>query len=515
LGQGNFGGPEDVKHPGAIPSKVTGTLHLNLATLIRRLALVGLLCAGVVVAAAAFHSPAATAAGAGAAATAAGATGSGVGGGAPYVPGVVIVGYQSGGTPAAVGASAAAVDAGDPPPSVQTRVVHLRRGVTVGAALRRLRRRPGVVFAVPDYLAHVTGGPAQWFPDDPGTAHVAQGWENTQWNFLPGTGVNAPEAWANLAADHRWGAHGVVIAVLDTGVAYRNWHQFRKSPDFQWTRFVHPWDFVANNAFPLDREGHGTFVAGTIAESTNNAFGLTGLAYNASIMPVRVLNQDGWGDAATIAEGIRYAVWHGAQVINLSLEFDPSVTAGEIPAILSAIRFAHQHGVVVVAASGNEGSTQIAYPARASDVISVGATTKDRCLANYSNDGRRLDLVAPGGGDDADLPNDPNCHPDANLPDVYQMTFVNPGNPRRFGFPGGWYGTSMAAPHVAAAAAMVIASGVIGKRPSPDAVLRRLEVTAQPLGGSQPNQYYGWGLVNIGAATARPPTPPVPGATGG
>jgi len=423
--------------------------------------------------------------------------------GAPYLPGVVLVGYEPDAGPAAISAAASGVDAGAPPPALQTRVVRLRRGETVAGALRRLRRRRGVVFAVPDYLAHVAATPPQWIPDDPGIAHVPEGWERTQWNFLPGAGVNAPEAWANLAADHRWGAHGVVIAILDTGVAYRNWHQFRKSPDFQWTRFVHPYDFVANNPYPLDREGHGTFVAGTIAESTNNGFGLTGLAYNASIMPVRVLNKDGLGDAATIAEGIRYAVRYGAQVINLSLEFDPSVTAAEIPSIISAIRFAHQHGVVVVAAAGNEGSSRIAYPARASDVISVGATTADRCLADYSNDGAGLDLVAPGGGDDAYVPNDPDCHPDdLGLPDIHQMTFGNPANPRRFGFPGGWYGTSMAAPHVAAAAAMVIASGVIGRHPSPDAVLRRLELTAQPLGVGQPNRYYGWGLVNIGAATA-------------
>ena len=166
-----------------------------------------------------------------------------------------------------------------------------------------------------------------------------------QWNFLRASGVNAPEAWANLRADHRPGGRGVVVAILDTGVAYRNWQEFRKSPDFANTKFVDPYDFVANNAFPLDREGHGTFVAGIVAESTNNRLGLTGIAYGASIMPVRVLDADGTGDASTIAKGIRYAVAHGAQVINLSLEFDPSINQGDIPDILSAIRYAHNHGV--------------------------------------------------------------------------------------------------------------------------------------------------------------------------
>lgn len=426
---------------------------------------------------------------------------------ADYVPGVVVVGYQQPRLAAAADpAGAASAEAGAPPTSIATTVIHVPRHTTLAAELTRLRRQRGVAFAVPDYLAHIAATPPEWFPNDPGTAVVPQGWERTQWNFLPDIGVDAPEAWANLSAEGRPGARGVVIAVLDTGVAFRNWHQFRKSPDFGWTRFIDPWDFVANNRYPLDREGHGTFVSGTIAESTGNGFGLTGLAYGASIMPVRVLNRNGWGDSATIAKGIRYAVTHGAQVINLSLEFDQSVTAGDIPTILSAIGYAHQHGVVVVGASGNESATRIAYPARDSDVISVGATTYDRCLAYYSNAGRGLDLVAPGGGDDTTLLNDPDCHAERNLPDIYQLTFGNPFKPWHFGYPGGWYGTSMAAPHVAAAAAMVIASGVLGRHPTPGQILRRLEETAQPLDGSQPNNDYGWGLIDIGAATAQTPT---------
>ena len=186
----------------------------------------------------------------------------------------------------------------------------------------------------------------------------------------------------------------MVVAVLDTGVAYRNWHQFRVSPDFAGTHFVAPYDFVAGNRYPLDREGHGTFVTGTIAEATNNGIGLTGLAYGASIMPVRVLDASGAGDAATISRGIRYAVAHGAQVINLSLEFDMTVTAADIPDIESAILYAHRHGVVVVAAAGNDSAEQLAYPARTPSVISVGATTKDRCLADYSNGGAEPE---PGG----------------------------------------------------------------------------------------------------------------------
>jgi serine protease len=422
---------------------------------------------------------------------------------AHYLPGVVIVGIQQPGLSlAADRATAAAVDAGNPPDSIRTTEIHVPHGLSVAAELRRLRAQRNVAFAEPDYLAHIAGTTPAWTPNDPGRAGTPMGWEKMQWNFLPSIGVNAPEAWANLRAVHRGGARGVVIAILDTGVAYRKWHRFRKSPDFRWTRFVAPRDFVAHNRFPLDREGHGTFVTGTIAESTDNGFGLTGLAYKASIMPVRVLDRNGWGDAATIARGIRYAVWHAARVINLSLEFDPSVTARQIPSIMSAIRFAHQHGVVVVAAAGNEASASVAYPARAPAVISVGATTMDRCLAYYSNNGSRLDLVAPGGGDDAFVQGDPNCDPNRSLPDIYQLTFGNASRPGHFGYPGHWDGTSMAAPHVSAAAAMVIASGVLGRHPSPDRILHRLEQTAQPLGGSKPNRDYGWGLIDIGAATS-------------
>ena len=423
---------------------------------------------------------------------------------ADYVPGQVIVGYSQTPTGAVTADVARATGTetteAAPSPTPDTQVVKLKPGVTVTQAVRRLRRQRGVAYAVPNYVAHAAGS---WVPNDPGKAKLRAGWQRLQWNFLPSVGVNAIQAWANLIADHRPGGKGVTVAILDTGVAYRNWKQFKRSPDFGRTRFVAPYDFVSKNRFPLDREGHGTFVAGTVAESTNNGYGLTGLAYGASIMPVRILDADGTGDAATISRGIRYAATHGAKVINLSLEFSLDVTSSDIPDIISAIRFAHNRGVIVVAAAGNEGVEQIAYPARAPAVISVGATTKDRCLADYSNGGSRLDLVAPGGGDDTTLLTDPHCHAGRNLPDISQITFSDPSHPRRFGYPSGWYGTSMSSPHVAAAAALVIASGVLGGHPSPDAVLKQLELTAQPLGGTKPNQYYGYGLLDAGAATAK------------
>lgn len=430
--------------------------------------------------------------------------------GAPYVPGRLIVGYAPPvASPAAdirsssgIGVSAAPAQSGAP----QEQVLRLPAGHTVVASLSAVRRVPGITFAVPDYVAHAAGA---WYPNDPGRARRRAGWEAMQWNFLAGSGVNAPEAWANLIADGHPGAEGIKVAVLDTGVAYRNWRQFVKMPDFGNTRFVDPCDLVAGrirhgrctDSYALDRNGHGTFVAAELAEATNNRRALTGLAYGASIMPVRVLNANGDGGSAGVAAGIRYAVAHGARVINLSLQFGDGLTASQIPNVMSALQYANAHNVVVVGAAGNDASKTVAYPARAHTVISVGATTEDRCLASYSDTGQGLDVVAPGGGPDANL-NEHDCHPGRRLRNIYQLDFRHLGQPRSFGYPGDWFGTSMAAPEVSAAAAMILASRVIGLHPKPSAVLTRLEQTATPLGGTAPNAEYGYGLVNIGAATA-------------
>ena len=431
---------------------------------------------------------------------------------AAWAPHRVVVGVVPRRSHTSAGHTAVA-SGGSAQPRIRTVVKSLRRHESIAQALRRLRGRPGVAYAYPDYVAHAAGA---FFPDDPGRAHRRRGWEQMQWNMLAGSGVDAPRAWANLLADKRAGGKGVTVAVLDTGVAYRDWGKFRISPDFRGGRFVAPYDFIAHNRDPLDRNGHGTFVAGAVAERTNNGVGLTGLAYGASIMPVRVLNQSGEGAESTIARGIRYAVDHGARVVNLSLEFVLSRvhSSSQIPLIVQAVNYARRHRVVVVGAAGNDDASKIAFPARVSGVVSVGATTKDGCQASYSNRGPDLDLVAPGGGDDAVIASDSACHPNRVLPPIYQLTLSappfhgDPGKFGRFGYPGYYIGTSMAAPEVSAAAALVIASRVLGPRPTSAHVLRRLERTATPLpaGVSGADEAYGHGLINAGAATARPPT---------
>jgi serine protease len=414
-----------------------------------------------------------------------------------YAAGEIVVGYGPASSPPHARAALASTAPASP---VHTRLLRLARGASVDAALRHLRSQRGVAWAVPDYIARAAGSSV---PNDPGATPEAKGWTQLQWNFSGTFGVNGPEAWFNLVADGAPGGTGVTVAVLDTGVAYTSRGRYRRSPDFGRSQFVRGYDFIANNAFPSDHNGHGTFVAATIAEATNNGFGLTGLAYGAHIMPVRVLDNSGEGEASTIAAGVVFAVRHGARVINLSLEFSPGVTASDIPELIEALRYAHRRGVLVVAAAGNEGHTAIAYPARAPYVVSVGATTEHGCLAAYSNDGSGLTLVAPGGGADADLPGDPNCHPE--LPpgrDIYQITFLG-SSPRHFGIPTGYEGTSMATPHVAATAALIIASGVIGRHPSPAQITARLRATARRLGGGGDERLYGAGLVDAGAATTR------------
>ncbi len=404
--------------------------------------------------------------------------------------------------------TARAASAIQPPAAAETRLLHVRPGVGIASALRRVRAQRDVEWAVPDYIAHAA---ETVVAGDEGSAGAANEQRQLQWNLLGQFGVAAPEAWGNVAADGAPGGKGVVVAVLDTGVAYANRGPFRRSPGFGRYQFVRGYDFVARNPFPNDRNGHGTFVAATIAEAASRRYDLTGLAYGARIMPVRVLDSAGEGEASTIAEGVFFAVRHGAQIINLSLEFSPGVTASDIPELIEALRYAHHRGVLVVAAAGNEGHAAIAYPARAPYVVSVGATTEHGCLAAYSNDGAGLTLVAPGGGPDANLPGDPNCHPEVpSGRDIFQVTFTG-SSPRVFGIPNGYEGTSMATPHVAATAALIIASRVLGPHPSPAQLTARLRATARQLGGGGDERLYGAGLVDAAAATA----PGGPGAVAG
>jgi len=276
-----------------------------------------------------------------------------------------------------------------------------------------------------------------------------------QWNFRS---INLESAWEETQGQ------GVTIAVIDTGVS--------PVPDLKDTKFTPGYDFIHDKVEALDDVGHGTHVAGTIAQSTNNNYGVAGIAYKATIMPLKVLDETGAGTIADIAEAIRYAADHKADVINLSLG-----GAGESQLLEQAINYAHGKGVVVIAAAGNSGDESASYPARYPHAIGVAALDAGGLKAPYSNFGAGVDLAAPGGSEEAKILQN------TIDPVTKEPVFM------------GYQGTSMAAPHVAGVAALIKASGVS----DPDQILKVLKQSARSV-TEDPLNHYGAGQLDAGNA---------------
>ncbi|MDP2712685.1 MAG: S8 family serine peptidase [Solirubrobacteraceae bacterium] len=355
---------------------------------------------------------------------------------------------------------------------------------------------------------------AAYIPNDSGVARAAadSGWTATQWELNGPFGINAPIAWSQASRLGGSGGRGVTVAVLDSGVAYAQRGPFRRSPDLAAARFVRGYDFVDDDPYPNDEYGHGTFVASTIAATANNGYGTVGVAYRARIMPVRVLDNQGRGYPSTISRGIRYAVRRGADVINLSLELydgpplaptPRSVTAS--PSVRAALMEARRAGVVVVSAAGNSSDPNVPGKRYDTLAINVGGTTEHGCLGDYSNHGPGLDLVAPGGGANADIPSDPNCTTsDGPGRDISGVSF-RARSPGIFEVLPRFRGTSTAAPQVTGVVALVLASRILGANPKPADVERHLKRTARDLGAPGRDRYYGDGLIDAAAATVKPP----------
>ncbi len=382
------------------------------------------------------------------------------------------------------------------------------------ATAEALRQRADVLYAQPRYRIHKT-----YRPNDP--LYV------NQWNF---PALDMERAW-----DIQPGASAsVIVAVLDTGVAFRG-GTFRYNSRFPFrlqpggpvypslgivdvpfaaapelgdaSRFVAPRDFIWNDTEPVDLDGHGTHVAGTIGQLTNNNVGVAGMAFNVRIMPVKVLDNE-WdfifgapGDSTddTLARGIRYAADNGARVINMSLGREEG---GSAPAVDEAIRYAVGRGAFVVISAGNtadDGNQENVIgriaPTLAGCVV-VGAVGRSLERAFYSTSGPTVELAAPG-GDTRSAGEASGGILQQTLDYDLLATFNEP--PSRFGPPRadtfGYYyyqGTSMAVPHVSGFAALLIQQGIT----SPAAIEEAMTRYATDKGPPGRDDEYGAGLIN-------------------
>ncbi|MEO8553885.1 MAG: S8 family serine peptidase [Kofleriaceae bacterium] len=349
------------------------------------------------------------------------------------------------------------------------------------AILAMLATNPSVEVAEPDsYMALdpsemvqvtsiVASAPATHpgFPNDPDYKY--------QWHLRQ---IGMPDAWK--LAD----GNGVIVAVLDTGVAYEDFKKFHELPDLKGLTFVDPYDFVTNTTHANDDHGHGSHVTGTIAQATNNGIGVAGVALNVKIMPLKVLSASGSGSVAGIADAIRYAADHGAKVINMSL-------GGAFPSTVlkKAVAYAHGKGVTVICAAGNEGRGKVGYPAAYPGAVAVSATQFDENITFYSNWGKDIDIAAPGGNTRSD------ANGDGMADGVLQNTIVI-GDPTKDGY-FVYMGTSMASPHAAGVAALVVGEGIT----NPDKVEAILKASARkPVNQQFSVEKYGAGIIDAPAA---------------
>jgi len=315
------------------------------------------------------------------------------------------------------------------------------------------KRKWNPVFVEPHYL-YLTNGNAPMRP----SAADAKGE-----TLIPNDTLYAEYQWnlPEIATETGWnvskGNPDVVVAVLDTGVQSDH-------PDLK-GRLVKGVNIVDPSSDPEDDVGHGTHVAGIIAAEVNNNEGVAGMTWYTKIMPVKVLDSSGAGSTYSVAEGIIWATDNGANVINMSLG-----NYAQAEFLHDAIKYAHDRGVVLVAASGNDNTDRPGFPAAYPEVIAVSATDPDEKRAEYSNYGDYIDVAAPG----------------SSIPSTY---------------PGSRYaalsGTSMASPHVAALASLVQS---VNPGLSNEEIKELLRSTAKDLGAAGKDVEYGFGQIDVMAA---------------
>ena len=358
-----------------------------------------------------------------------------------FVSGEILVTFRPG---AAASAKADAHSAGGGSPAAEierTRVQRVR--VPAGEefdAIDRYRRHPNVLSAEPNFIRTV--GAESEGPLIPGDFSFGQTWglHNTGQAFYcfgpfcfysgtPDADIDAPEAWAITT-----GNADVTVAVIDSGIDYTH-------PDLV-PNYAGGYDFATPDSDPIDDHGHGTHVSGTIAAALNNltgspaaAEGVVGVAPRARILSYKVCRSDGTCDDFAIQQAIAQAITAGARVINMSL--GESAYSQSLDA---AVQDAWNAGLVIVAGAGNNGTTELFYPAALPNVISVAAFDEDHRRPSFSNYGSWVDISAPG----------------SNILSTYPMSAcpasTTPGDIGCYAFNSG---TSMATPHVAGAAALL------------------------------------------------------------
>jgi serine protease len=321
--------------------------------------------------------------------------------------------------------------------------------------IEQLRNQPGVEFAEREAVRYAWYSPNDYL------------W-TYQWHMRR---INADDAW-----DYTTGS-GVVVAVIDTGV-------LQSLQDLNNTNFVAGYDFVNSDSNPTDDNGHGSHVAGTVAQSTNNSIGVAGVAYGASIMPIKVLDAGGSGWDTDIADGIYWAVNHGADILNLSLG-----GYGTSTALQNAVNYAWNQGCVIVCAAGNDNTTLVSYPAGYANSMSVSATEWRDYRAYYSNYGSTIDICAPGG--DITIDRSGDGYVDGVLQNTRDFEY---GLPEGYYY---WQGTSMACPHVAGVAALVKSRNMALTNSQ---IRNILQTTARDLGPAGWDNQFGHGQVDALAA---------------
>lgn len=431
--------------------------------------------------------------------------------GAPYVPGKVIVKYRNGVSSSARASamSVAKASMSAQPSYADFDVLRIDPSADAEAVAETLRAESDVEWAQPAYRVHT-----MFVPNDP--------FYSKQWN-LPMIGME--RAW-DIQPD---AGSSITVAVVDTGVAFTNttikFHanafrddrgnrfpalgdltlQFSAAPQLVTAgRFVAPHDFIWDDATPVDLDGHGTHVSGTIGQITNDAVGTAGVAFNVKLMPVKVIDSE-WdfifgspnqGTDDIVARGVRYAADNGAKVINMSIGREGPAA----PAIEDAIKYAVGKGAFVAIAAGNgfeDGNpTEIIaeIASRVQGAVSVAAVTHQKTHAYYSTTGAYVELSAPGGSfrEERAAGGILQQTLDLSLVDTFDLPLSQYGPPRFDAFAYYYFiGTSQATPHVSGVAAMLMQQGIT----SPAAIEAALEKFATDLGDPGKDNTFGYGLV--------------------